>query len=256
MKATAFSILWFVALILPIFPQKAGTYDEKALNLSLFDAPITRNNLGLSQALGVVGAYVQNGYVLFGVELSAKDGKEPLVSLNLLAGSRLADGLQQIMDQIPGYKYEVISPHMINIYPAGAKEDPVDVLNTPVPQFDAADVDPTQILSRPMSFIPELAVRLRPKTSSGSQPHGFVGSIIEPVNPPKVTLHLKSTTVRQILNAASEAMEQLPPDSQPLGWFYIFQPDPKLPAGGNHSWMFLFSAPRNWKQPTTKPSQG
>ena len=235
-----------LVVILALFdvqPKEAVRgYDESPLNLSLSSAPITRNNVVLSQALGIVGAYVQGGYVLFGVELRAKDGKEPLVVLNLSAGSRLADGLQQIMGQIPGYKYEVISPHLINIYPTGAKEDPVDVLNTPVPEFDAVDVDPTQILSRPIDFIPELTDRLRPKTK-----RGFAGDWLGPVNPPKVTLHLKNTTVRQILNATSEAMEQLPPDSQPLGWAYIFQPDPSLPAGGKHSWMFVFSAPRNWK---------
>ena len=249
MRTAVLSTVAFIALLVPIHLQKAGRlFDESPLNLSLFPAPITRNNVVLSQALGVVGTYVQGGYVLFGVELRAKDGKEPLVNLNLSAGSRLADGLQQIMDQIPEYKYEVISSHLINIYPTGAKEDPVDVLNAPVPQFDAVDVDPTQILSRPMTFIPELTVRLRPNTSPGSQPLPFALHWMGPVNAPKVTLHLKNTTVRQILNAASEAMEQLPPDSQPLGWVYIFQPDPALPAGGNHSWMFLFSAPRNWKQ--------
>jgi hypothetical protein len=243
MKATTFSILWFVALVSPIFPQKAGTHDESPLNLSLFPGPITSDNLPLSQALGTVGAYVQGGYVLFGVELRTKDGKEPLVKVNLPSGSHLSDGLEQIMNQIPGYKYDVISPHMINIYPAGAKDDPADVLNIPVPQFDAADVDPAQILSGPADFIPQLAARLRPE----GQPRGSVGDIMRGVNAPSVTLHLEGTTVRQILNSTSDATGQLPPDSQPLGWFYIFQPDPKLPAGGKHSWRFLFSAPNNWK---------
>jgi hypothetical protein len=249
MKAVALSIFCFVVLVLPIFLQ-TGSHDETALNLSLFPGPITGNNVVLSQALGIVGAYVQGGYVLFGVELRAKGGKEPLVNVNLPSGSRLADGLRQIMDQIPGYKYEVISPHLINIYPTGAKDDPADVLNTPVPQFDAVDVDPAQILSGPVDFIPQLAARLRPK----GQPRGSVGDIMRGVNAPSVTLHLKGTTVRQILNSTSDATGQFPPDSQPLGWTYIFQPDPELPAGGRHSWMFLFSAPRNWKQPATKPS--
>lgn len=249
MRTAVLSTVAFIALLVPIHPEKAGRlYDESPLNLSLFPAPITRNNVVLSQALGVVGTYVQGGYVLFGVELRAKDGKEPLVNLNLSAGSRLADGLQQIMDQIPEYKYEVISPHLINIYPAGAKSDQGDVLNIPVPQFDAVDVDPAQILSRPMDFIPQLATRLRPKSSANSQPSGVIGEVMRGVNAPTWTLHIKDTTVREILNSTSDAMGQFPPDSQPLGWVYMFQPDPALPAGGNHSWMFLFSAPRNWKQ--------
>lgn len=249
MRTAVPSAAAIVALLIPIHLQKAGrVYDKSPLDLSLFPAPITRNNLALSQALGTIGAYVQGGYVLFGVELHTKDGNEPLVSVNLPPNSRLADGLRQILDQVPGYKYEVISPHMVNIYPAGANSDPADVLNTAVPQFDAVDVDPAQILSRPMDFIPQLATRLRPKSSANSQPRGVIGEVMRGVNAPTLTLHLKDTTVRQILNSTSDAMGQFPPDSQPLGWVYLFQPDPSLPAGGKHSWMFIFSAPKNWKQ--------
>lgn len=245
MRAAVPSAAAIVALLVPIHLPKAGrVYDKSPLDLSLFPAPIMRNNLALSQALGTIGAYVQGGYVLFGVELHTKDGNEPLVSVNLPPGRHLRDGLRQIMVQIPGYEYKLVSEHMINIYPSGGERDSKDLLNTLVPQFDAISVDPIQILISPSEYIPELEARLHPRTSA--QPYGY-GGVRTRSNLPAVTLHLKNTTVREILNAASEAMEEFPPQYQPVGWAYLFQPDPSLPAGGKHLWMFIFSAPKNWK---------
>lgn len=241
MRAAVPSAAAIVALLVPIHLQNAGqVYDKSPLDLSLFPAPITGNNLALSQALGTIGVYVQGGYVLFGVELQTK----PLVSVNLTPGSHLRDGLHQIMVQIPGYEYKLVSEHMINIDPSGAEKDSKDLLNTPVPQFDAISVDPTQILTSPSEYIPELEAKLQPRTPG--QPYGY-GGVRARSNVPAVTLHLRNTTVRAILNAASEAMEEFPPQTQPVGWAYLFQRDPSLPAGGKHSWMFIFSASKNWK---------
>ena len=90
MRTAVLSTVAFMALVVPIHPQKAGRlYDESPLNLSLFPAPIMRNNVALSQALGTIGAYVQGSYVLFGVELHTRDGNEPLVRLNLPPGSQI-----------------------------------------------------------------------------------------------------------------------------------------------------------------------
>jgi len=241
-----------VTLVIIVRAQIPESHDEQTiLSLPLFPADIVRNHIPLTQALGAVGASVEGGFALFGLELHSTDGQEPIVSVDLPPESRFEDGLRQVMGQIPGYEYEVTSEHMINIYPRGAKKNPADLLNTPVPKFDAVDVDPGGVLTRPADFIPELALRLRPKTSAGPQPSGYGGSVLR--SNVTITLHLKDTTVRQILNAASEAMEQLPQEYQPVGWTYLFQPDPESLIGGKHSWAFLFSAPRNWKQHSAKP---
>jgi hypothetical protein len=165
------------------------------------------------------------------------------LSLGLPPEGRFGDGFRQIMGQIPQYEYEVASEHMINIYPIGAKNSST----RPYLKFDAVDVDLGGILTGPADFIPELAVRLRRKTSGGPQPSGTGGSALRD-DVPAITLHMKNTTVRQILNAASEATEGFPPNHQPIGWTYLFQPEPASPSGGKHSWAFLFSAPRNWKK--------
>lgn len=255
MKTIALSVFWITMLVIVVEAQKPEDhYQEPVLSLPLFPADIVSNHVPLTQALGVVGVSVQHGYILFGLELHSKDGLEPIVSVNLPPESRVEDGLRQIMGQIPGYEYEVISEHMINIYPVGAKKNPADLLNTPVTRFDAGDVDAGGILTAPADFIPELAARLRSKASAVPQPSGHGGSVFRS-NVPPITLHLKNTTVRQILNAASEATEQFPPNHQPLGWTYLFQPDSASPIGGKHSWTFLFSAPRNWKQDAAKLGQ-
>src|SRR5229473_1885663 len=116
-------------LVIAVQAQKLENLDQQTvLSLPLFPADIVSNHVPLTQALGVVGSYVQNGYVLFGLELHSKDGQEPIVNVNLPPKSHVDDGLRQIMGQLPGYDYEVISEHMINIYPVGAKNDPKDLL--------------------------------------------------------------------------------------------------------------------------------
>src|ERR1700682_1303367 len=256
MRTTVLSLFSMLTLVIAVRAQKPeNQYEQRVLSLPLFSGPIIRNNIALTQALGVVGAYVQDGYVLFGLELHSKNGQEPVVTVDLPPDSHFEDALRQIMSQIPGYEYEVISEHMVDIHPTGAKRHPADLLNTPVPKFDAVDVDPTRLLTSPADFISELAARLRPKTSAGPQPSGAGGSVLRGLNVPTITLHMKDTTVRGILNAASEAMEQFPPDRQPVGWTYLFQPDPASPIGGKHFWAFLFSAPRNWKQNAAKSGQ-
>src|SRR5260370_40271095 len=256
MRTTVLSLFWILTLGIAVQAQKPeNRYEQRVLSLPLFPAPISRTNTTLTQALGAIGVYVQDGYVLFGLGLLSKDGQEPVVTVNLLPNSHFEHGLRQIMGQIPGYEYEIISEHMIRMYPVGAKKNPADLLNTPVTKFDAVDVDPGGVLTAPADFIPELAARLKPKTSAGPQPSRPGGSVLRGINVPTVTLHLKDTTVRKILNAASEAMEQFPPDHQPIGWTYMFQPDPALPAGGKHSWAFLFSAPNNWKKQAAKSAQ-
>jgi hypothetical protein len=246
----AASTLAFILVIALRAQEAEDQHKQGVLSLPLVPADIVHNHAPLTRALGELGASIQHGFVLFGVELRSKDGQEPNVTLDLPPSSRLDDGLRQIMGQIPEYEYQIVSKHMINIYPVGAKNNPQDVLNITVLEFHEIGIDPAQILTSPGDFIPELADRLRSRTSAAGipQPGGYGGVRMRAANVPTVTLNLKNATVRQILNAASEAMEQYPPDHEPVGWTYLFEPEPGLPGGGKHSWSFLFSASRNWKQ--------
>lgn len=244
------ALVWILGFATYSGAQTEGL-ELRVLNLPIFPAQLSQRDVPLTKTLGYVGSYVRRGYVLFGVELRLKNGQEPVVNVNLEPGSTLGDALRQIFDQLPGYRFEVLSAHMINIYPEDARWNPDDVLNLLVPRFDAVDVQPTDILVRPGDFIPELKARLAPKTSRGPQPSGSIGPGISGSGP-TITLHMNNATVREILNAVSEAMEQFPQNYEPVGWLYAFRPDPASPIGGAHTWRFLWSAPRDWKEEAEK----
>jgi len=213
---------------------------QRLLALTLFPVPLVLQNVPVTRALGEVGVFVQHGYALFGVELRLTDGQEPRVSIDLPAGSTLGDALRQILKQLPGYDFEIVSAHLINMYPRGAKQDPGDLLNMRVAQFDVHEAAPEDIMTRPQEFIRALKEVLYPEKP------GWLGGI-HSAGPYNLNLHLQNVTVRDILNAASQATESFPGDLSPLGWVYTFQPKPGLPAGGVHSWNALQTAPRDWK---------
>jgi hypothetical protein len=223
---------------------QAAAGEADLLGLPLFPVPLVRQNVPLTQALSDVGAYVRNGYVLFGVELRLKDGKEPTVNVNLKPGSTLGDALRQILQQAPGYTFEVVSEHLINIYPVGANQDPGDLLNLRVPRFDAVNAQLGDILTRPQEFIPELKARLVRRRPG--EPGGYGLSVLSSVGP-TFTLHLRRVTVRQILNAVTKATEKFPAERSPLGWACTFKADPTLPAGGVYTWDVHWSVPHDWK---------
>jgi hypothetical protein len=232
-----------VLLLALALSVQAAAGEADLLGLPLFPVPLVRQNVPLTQALSDVGAYVRNGYVLFGVELRLKDGKEPTVNVNLKPGSTLGDGVRQVLQQAPGYTFEIVSEHLINIYPVGANQDPGDLLNLRVPRFDAVNAQPGDILTHPEMFIPELEARLVRRRPG--EPSGVCGTFLPGVGP--ATLHLRGVTVRQILNAATKATEKFPAERPPLGWACTFKADPTLPAGGVYTWDVHWSVPHDWK---------
>ncbi|HEV8383908.1 MAG TPA: hypothetical protein VGQ11_03475, partial [Candidatus Acidoferrales bacterium] len=215
-----------LAAVLGAGPQNPPRPGEPALfQLPLFPVHIAQKNISLSKALEEIGVRVRNGYVLFGIEVHREDGKEPSVNLDLPPGSTLGDALQQVFRQLPNYSYELVSPHLINIYPAGTKTDPQDPLNIRVQRFEITNKQASDVLAAPHLFIAELQQRLTPPRAGAPQPSGSVGPRMRSTGPP-VSLRLRGRTVRQILNAITEATEQFPPQYTPVGWVYSFQRDP------------------------------
>jgi hypothetical protein len=205
--------------------------------------------ISLSDALGQLGGCVQGGYVLFGLEEVLRGGKEPTLraaELKIKQGMTVGDALRQIIRQLPPYEVEPISGHLVDVFPKGAKRDPNDLMNLRIPAFDASDMDTYTILGRPRDAIPALDAALTPKQEPGKRLLTlYFGGYHSPG--PRVTLHLKNVTVREILNAASVASESSFPQSAALGWTYTFDPGRPLISGYRYTWGTLYSLPAGWK---------
>ena len=218
-------------------PLAAGQTDagQAPLNLRMRYS-VAREGMPLTKALAEVGDRQLRNRVLFGIEVHLEDKREPVVDFRFDASSTLGDVLHQIVRQLPGYEFEVVSDRMVNIHPRGSKGNPDSLLNTRVDRFEVVEEPPGNIITRPKEFIPELAERLTPKRFA-SGPAGTAGSGIRGVGPPMITLHLQDVTVREILNEVSAATQRVTlPEYRPMGWVYSFQPDPTSDLGGVHSW--------------------
>ncbi len=231
-------------------------------SVSPLDLPLLptepRESVPLQEALSTLGHSPREGFVLFGLEEQLTDGKEPTVNVNIRPDTTMGAALGEILAQLPPYEMEVVSDHLIDLHPKGAKEDPNNILNVQVQSFDAVSKHAYGILEAPQDFIPELKQALRPKPEPGKQLielyfGGYHGG-------PLITLHLKDVTIRDILNAASVATEPSFEDHKPeapRGWVCVFNPSP--PRGNSkYSFRTLFAMPSYWHygvRDTQEPSK-
>ncbi len=207
---------------------------------------IVRSKIPLTHALSEVATRLEGGYVLFGVQVRLTDGNEPSVNLDVPAETTLGAVLQDVLRQLPGYRLELVSQHLVNIYPAGAKNDPNDALNLRIDHFDVVGKPPDVLVNYPPLFMPALANRLAQRKSGPSLAYQFPSQWAEGVGP-KVTLHLREMTVREILNRVSEASEELPAKYLPVGWVASMSPDPALATGWAYSFRLFTTVPSEWK---------
>jgi hypothetical protein len=231
----------------------AGTMANQAspLETPRLAVRLSAGRVPLTLALQQLGVSIRGGYVLFGLEVQVVNGKEPSVSLAMDPGCKVGDAILQILNQVPGYKLDVISEHLVNIYPAAAKDNPGDPLNMQIPHFDVDSQKAGVILSWPARFIPELYQRLASNTPSGPGQHIdlYVGAVAVG---PEMTLHLRNVTVRQILNAVTEASDANAEVEAPLGWEYSYVPQTEATHINRDSWRLLMTVPPDWKEYAAK----
>ncbi|MEJ2010452.1 MAG: hypothetical protein P8Z30_20255 [Acidobacteriota bacterium] len=248
-KAVFMQVLFILSLAVPASTLRAA--QPGPLDLRLTDClqwGAVWKTIPLSHALGQLGGCVEGGYVLFGLEQTLRDGKEPAIKISRLdikQGTALGAALKQILRQLPPYEIEVVSDHLIDLYPKGAKKDPENLMNLRVSAFDTSDKDAYTILGNPRVVIPALDAALTPKPEPGKRLLTLYFGGYHPPGPP-VTLHLKNATVRDILNAAAVASERFFPDKEPLGWVYTFDPAKSLVSGYRYTWGTLYSLPNGW----------
>jgi hypothetical protein len=212
--------------------------------------PLEVHQVPLTQALEGLAIRIEQGYVLFGVEVYRYDVKEPVVDLNIPPYTSAEEGLRKIFKQVPEYTFAVLSDHFVSVYPRAAMADRADQLNLKVKRFDVEGESAGVIFTWPERFIPELKNRTAAALPESEKAHRvdiYVGPV---AGGALVTLHLRDVTVRQILNAVSEATEKAAPIEGPLGWLY--SPASKSPSGKGPVgyWRMFMTLPHNWLEQT------
>ncbi len=179
-------------------------------------------------------------------------GEEPKVDLNLPRKSSLRDALTLILQQLPGYRTEVVGRNLIHLSPAWSEQDADSILNFKIAHFDVVNEPPSNILSHPAEFIPELERHLK---EEGIQKAYFPGGLR--AAGPGITLHLRDVSIREILNAVTlTSVDVFPPEQLPAGWVYRFRSDAELESGARHSWGVHWSMPSDWKRRDKNQSDG
>jgi hypothetical protein len=208
--------------------------------------------LPLVQALRVIGLHIKGGFVSFGVDISGET--EPEVDINM-PDTELADALNRVISQIPGYASTFVSQHVVEIYPIKGHGDPNDPLNLPIREFSVHNLPAMTILSSPPTYIPELNDYLargqqKPEGNTDVGCGHFTSILTSDVL--GVNLIVGGKTVRQVLDAIAEADASLPGSpaapsfrSYPVGWVHKTHVDPKL--GIVHTWSAVSFAPHDWR---------
>ena len=202
----------------------------------------------LTKALGEVGFKARGGFTSFGILVRSP---EPEVEVYLPEETNLSAAVQGIVSQVPGYTYETVAPHLIDVYPASIRSEQSEPLNLLVADFRFADSSAMDLFSNPYRFIPELkAVRDKDKPA---QTCGNIGPGLGSVNT-GLEIALHNVTVKQILDAvaiadAASALEsQANPPRLPVGWVLRSQTDPQTGKRVD-DWSFMATVPRNWREP-------
>jgi hypothetical protein len=195
-----------------------------------------------------VGIRVKGGFTSFGIVVREP---EPEVQVYLPDETNLGTAVQRIISQVPGYTYQTVSAHLIDVYPASILSEQDDPLNLFVADIRLAGNSAMDVFSNPYRFIPQLkALRDRDKPV---QACGNIGPGLGSASP-KLDIALPGVTVRQILDAvavadaASALTSQANPPRLPVGWVLRSRTDPQTGKRVD-DWSFMAAVPRNWREP-------
>jgi hypothetical protein len=221
-----------VALIFTLLGACSAQTGSDPTLIRLKKVPLDFQEIPLTQVLGKIGALADHDFVLFGLELLLENGQEPLVSVHIDSGASLRQALIQITQSVPGYDFEVAGPHLINIFPREARSDPDDLLNMRISGLHIENTSPSNFLSNPPRYIPELKAVI----IHGNPHQCSIGPGLSD-NAPGVTIQMGTSTIRQALNTVSELSISMAERTEGVafGWLYSREksPSPKAPE---HAW--------------------
>lgn len=246
--ATLPILLLLSIVVSPSARASASSREGPRLSARTGGIPIKVSHAPLTQALKALGVKTEHGYIVFGVEVYKKEGKEPIVDLNIPPHTNAEEGLRRIFKQLPEYTFTVVSEHLVSVYPRAAMADRADPLNLRVRCFDVESERAGVILTWPERFIPELKNRTAAALPESGKAH-HIDIYVGPVAVgPLVTLHLRDVTVRQILNAVSAATEKSAPKEGTWGWVHSRVPKSPSGKGSVGKWRLFGTMLHNWPE--------
>jgi hypothetical protein len=207
----------------------------------------------LTEALAEIGFHVKTGFTSFGVAI---EGTEPSVDLYLPEETDLAVALQRVISQVPGYTFERVSSHLIDVYPQSMLLDTTGPLNLRVAKVQIVGASALDVFAKPYQFIPEL--KAQKEKAKASPACGGLGPGLGS-NHSKVDIALQNVTVKQILDAvaianASAALEQTETANPPVGW--VLRSDVDSNTGSRtDTWSFLLTVPHGWRNEVASRSK-
>lgn len=224
-------------------------FDESASVLNVSVVEYSLDEADMQEALSILRAKDPKR-ILIGFE-TIKDHRksQPVIIRNLhLRNHTVGQILQRLCGEDPRYAFEVMSDsRIVNVYLTSARRDARNLLNVRISRFDVDGyVYPQTLIKSIDRYAPELREYLDEKRrehwARTGPPGAFPGSVLSGDAPvPKVSIHLRDLTIREILNAivlyTSDHRNALG-FSFPLGWKYEFIVDPAAPTGlgGEPKW--------------------
>jgi hypothetical protein len=227
-----FLVAWF--LLLTGGRSQTPIPQADPLEIHLSDMPLDFEKVPLTKALSAVALSMDKEFVLFGTEIVTERGEGPLVSTHITGGSTLGEAIRQVLPTNPEYTFQVIGPHLVNVFPKNAPRDPNDILNLPIAALELANIVPSNFLLNPARYIPELKLALSKNVPRGCS----IGPGLSGIGP-EITVHIESSTVRKALNLVSEASIEAAQNSRgsASGWVYVHEKFPSE-AFQEHKWDF------------------
>jgi hypothetical protein len=236
MKVNRASLLLVLFAVVVGAQPVRGQNRPDPLEIRLRDMPIDFQGAALSGALDRIAFFASSDFVLIGAEVQTIDGREPLISVHIEGGRTVRQALMELTAKVPEYSFEAVAPHLVNVFPAAARNDPNDLLNLKAGDVRLRMVLLTNFLGNPARFIPELKMAL-----SGGHPGCAIGPGLADTGP-EVDIAIKGGTVREELNEVSEFSASLAEEgkAEAYGWAYLHEllPSPTHPA---NQWRVLTS---------------
>jgi hypothetical protein len=204
------------------------------LKIRMNGVPLDFEKVPLTKALSTVALSMDTEFVLFGTEIVTERGQGPVVSTHIAGGSTLGEAIKELLATNPEYTFQVIGPHLINVFPQNAPRDANDILNLPIADLELSNIVPSNFLLNPARYVPELKLAL-----SGNVPRGCpIGPGLSGIGP-EISVHIVGSTVRKALNLVSEASIDAAQKNRgsASGWVYVHEKFPSE-ALKEHKWDF------------------